>query len=145
MDRCWAGVVPPSLYDLGDGQVRVMSRLGQGKLEGQVLNALWASDAPMTPRDVHTALAADRDLAYTTVTTILVRLHQKGLVSREKTGRAFAYKPTVTEEQRTAARMAELLDATADPQLALSQFVSNLSSSQRAGLRGLLGGRRRSD
>lgn len=122
-----------------------MSRLGQGELEGQVLNVLWAADGPVTPRDVHDRLAPGRDLAYTTVTTILVRLHQKGLVSREKAGRAFTYKPTLTEEQRTAARMAELLDATADPQLALSQFVSNLSSSQRAGLRGLLGGRRRSD
>jgi predicted transcriptional regulator len=124
-------------------QDRPTTRLGQGELESRVLNVLWAADAPMTPRDVHTALAADRDLAYTTITTILVRLHHKELVSRNKVGRAFAYRPTVTEEQRTAARMAELLAATADPQLALSQFVSQLSTSQRAGLRGLLGGRRR--
>jgi predicted transcriptional regulator len=118
-----------------------VSRLGQGELEAQVLNILWAGNGPLTPRDVHDQLAGDRDLAYTTVTTILVRLADKGLVSREKSGRAFAYSPTVTEEQRTAARMAELLDATADPQLALTQFVSRLSTKQRAGLRGLLGGK----
>ena len=118
-----------------------MSRLGQGELESKVMSVLWSSDQPMTPRDVHSQLESDRDLAYTTVTTILVRLADKGLVTREKVSRAFAYSPTATEEQRTAARMSELLEATADPQLALTQFVSRLSNKQRAGLRGLLGGK----
>lgn len=117
-----------------------MRRLGQGELESQVLGVLWSGQRPMTPRDVHSRLGLD--LAYTTVTTVLVRLAKKGLVSREKVGRAFAYLPTVSQEERTASRMAELLDAAADPQLALTQFVSNLSSKQRAGLRGLLGARK---
>ena len=94
----------------------------------------------MTPREVQASLGLD--LAYTTVTTVLIRLSKKGLASREKVGRAFAYVPTVSQEQRTATRMAELLDAAADPQLAVTQFVSNLSRKQRAGLRGLLGARK---
>jgi predicted transcriptional regulator len=89
---------------------------------------------------VHSSLGLE--LAYTTVTTVLIRLERKGLVTRERVGRAYAYLPTVSQEQRTAARMTELLDAAADPQLALTQFVSNLSSKQRAGLRGLLTNRK---
>lgn len=118
---------------------QAMRRLGQGELEAQVLGALWSGQRPMTAREVHSRLGLD--LAYTTVTTVLIRLERKGLVTREKIGRAFAYLPTASQEQRTAARMGELLAAAADPQLALTQFVFNLTSKQRAGLRGLLGTR----
>jgi len=44
--------------------------------------------------EVHEALAADgQELAYTTVMTILSRLHEKGLLTRTKVGRRFVYVP----------------------------------------------------
>lgn len=41
--------------------------------------------------------SADRQLAYTTVMTILVRLHEKGLVTRQKDGRQYRYTAAVDE------------------------------------------------
>ena len=53
-------------------------RLSTGELERRVLEVMWARGEAMTPRDVHTVLVQERELAYTTVMTILVRLWKKG-------------------------------------------------------------------
>lgn len=69
-----------------------------GPLERRVMNHLWRQ-APQSVGDVQEALnhAETRPLAYTTVMTILVRLHEKGLVTREKEGRQFRYAAAVEE------------------------------------------------
>ena len=70
-----------------------------GPLERRVMARLWAA-GPQTVGDVLEALneSAERRLAYTTVMTILVRLHDKGLVSRDKDGRHYRYTAAVDEE-----------------------------------------------
>ena len=115
-----------------------MTRLGRGELEQQVLQALWAADAACTPRDVHSALAADRELAYTTVMTILVRLWQKGLLTREPAGRGYAYRPVESQDERVASRMRELLAGASDRSTALAGFVQSLPPDELASLRRLL-------
>lgn len=67
------------------------SRLGERELD--IMNALWdAREA--TVGDVHAALAArGLEVAYNTVQTMLNRLETKGHVSRERSGRAFVYRP----------------------------------------------------
>ena len=57
-----------------------MERRAFGELEGQVLAARWAADRPLVPAEALDAVGGD--LAYTTVMTILVRLHDKGLIER---------------------------------------------------------------
>lgn len=64
-------------------------RRGRGGLERDVLALLAAREAALTPAEVRDAL--DATLAYTTVTTVLARLHTKGLVSRKGAGRGYAY------------------------------------------------------
>jgi predicted transcriptional regulator len=61
-----------------------------GPLERRVMARLWAG-GPQTVGEVLTALnaGAERRLAYTTVMTILMRLHEKGYVSREKESRHY--------------------------------------------------------
>jgi BlaI family transcriptional regulator, penicillinase repressor len=59
-------------------------------LELECMNALWPLEEA-TVRQVQEALAARRPRAYTTIMTILDRLAQKGIVSRRKVGRAYAY------------------------------------------------------
>jgi BlaI family transcriptional regulator, penicillinase repressor len=49
-------------------------------------------------RDVRQALVEDRNLAYTTVMTVLDRLEKRGGVSRRKQGRHFLYAPKVSRE-----------------------------------------------
>ena len=53
-----------------------------GELETAVLNVLWAQEKPMRVRDVHEVLTRDRELAYTTVMTVLDRLAKKHVVER---------------------------------------------------------------
>jgi len=115
-----------------------MQRLARGELERQVLDVLWAAEGPLTPRDVHTALGSKRGLAYTTVMTILVRLWQKGLLEREPLGRAFAYRPIETRDERVVSRMRELLAGAGDRTAALAGFVDSLPPDELDDLRRLL-------
>jgi predicted transcriptional regulator len=108
-----------------------------GALETDVLRVLWASDRPLTPADVGDALGTD--LAYTTVMTILTRLWDKGLVERERSGRAYAYRPLVTESEHAARRMQAVLAATEDREAALSTFVGSLSRREARMVRKLMG------
>jgi predicted transcriptional regulator len=65
-----------------------------GPLEMQVLGLLRTGEAQGVS-EVHDALSADgHELAYTTVMTVLTRLHEKGLLTRTKVGRRFAYVPS---------------------------------------------------
>ena len=80
-----------------------------GALENTVLEALSRAAEPMSVRDVQECLQPTSELAYTTVLTVLDRLHEKKLVRREKRGRAFYYQPRITAEEWRGQRAAKLL------------------------------------
>lgn len=68
-----------------------------GELEQVVMAVLWRSRVPLQVRDVQDALREqDRDLAYTTVMTVMDRLAKKGALERELEGRAWRYRPRKT-------------------------------------------------
>src|SRR3546814_9556195 len=62
----------------------------------------------------------------------------KGLVDRERSGRAFAYRPVLSREERAALRMGEVLATAGDHSAALSRFVEALPERERAQLRDAL-------
>jgi predicted transcriptional regulator len=109
-----------------------------GELEARALAVLWDHGGWLTPGEVHELLPADRDLAYTTVMTILVRLHDKGLLERQRDGRAYAYHVVQSREQHAAARMAELLEGSGDRSEALSRFLAAIGPDERDQLRRML-------
>ncbi|MGW4392911.1 BlaI/MecI/CopY family transcriptional regulator [Streptomyces sp. NPDC004685] len=109
-----------------------------GELEASVLAALWAAETPLTPGEVQRALADD--LARTTVTTILTRLHAKGTVTRDRAGRGYAYRPAQDSHGLTARRMHAELDKDEDRGTVLARFVSELSTEDEQMLRALLDG-----
>lgn len=117
----------------GDG---APARRPPGMLEDEVLAVLWSSDRPMTPAEVQLDLG-DR-LAYTTVMSTLTRMHRKGLVARESTGKGYAYTPTVDEAAHTAQAMSELLSRRRDRAGVLARFVSSLSAEDEEFLQRLL-------
>lgn len=82
-----------------------------GELENAVMNFLWAQGKPLRVRDVHEALAADRELAYTTVLTVLDRLWKKGEVTRSQADgeRAWLYQPARGRAEAYADAVLELL------------------------------------
>ncbi|MCY0919510.1 BlaI/MecI/CopY family transcriptional regulator [Streptomyces sp. H27-G5] len=66
-------------------------RRAQGQLEAQVLAALGESPEAATAGWVQERIGGG--IAYTTVITILTRLHDKGAVERERSGRSFRWTP----------------------------------------------------
>jgi predicted transcriptional regulator len=68
-----------------------------GELEGQVMRVLWDIQEGAV-QDVSARLDTGKNLAYTTVMTVLSRLVEKGFLSREKRGRAYVYRPTVSQQ-----------------------------------------------
>jgi predicted transcriptional regulator len=80
-----------------------------GELEQAVMEILWARTDPLSVREVHDLISIERDLAYTTVLTVLDRLAKKGLVLRNLDGRAWLYRPTRSRAAETAVEVQELL------------------------------------
>ena len=83
-----------------------------GPLETRLLELLWAQRRPATVAQIRRALP---ELAYTTIMTTLDRLYRKGLLLRDKDGRAFAYAPRYTRaellSELISAHVADLLGA----------------------------------
>lgn len=106
------------------------------------METLWeAGDRWLTVRDVHDVLVSGRDIAYTTVMTVLDRMARKGLVIREREGRAWRYRPAQTRGEMTAEVMRQALGEFAeaanerDREAALVAFVGEASASDREALR----------
>ncbi len=87
---------------------------GLGPLEAAIMAVLWDASLPLTPQEV-----ADRadyhPVAYTTVAKVMVILVGKGLASRDRRGRAYAYEAAVSREWHLARIVRAALDAAADP------------------------------
>ncbi|MDH2387774.1 MULTISPECIES: BlaI/MecI/CopY family transcriptional regulator [Streptomyces] len=111
-------------------------RRGQGELESLVLAALRQAPGPVNAGWVRERLG--EGLAYTTVVTILTRLHAKGAVERERAGRSFAWTPVADEAGLAALRMRKVLDAEADREAVLARFVTGLGPGDERLLRDLL-------
>lgn len=78
------------------------------RLELDCLKALWTLGEGNV-KQVRDLLASDRDLAYTTVMTVLDRLARRGGVERRKVGRSFVYVPVLTQDCVRRLAVRELL------------------------------------
>lgn len=112
-------------------------RRAAGELADEVLAILQAAGEPLSPADVRERLGGA--LAYTTVVTILSRLHAKGVLDRARAGRAYRYAPVADEPGLAARRMASVLAGEPDRQAVLARFVSSLSDEDEQALRRMLG------
>lgn len=116
----------------------VAGRRAPGELESEVLAALWAAGEPIGAGTVQGQVAGEP--AYTTVLTILTRLHHKGLVVRTRAGRGHLYAPVRDEAGHAAAGMRELLEHGGDRAAVLARFVSELPAEDEKLLEQLLRG-----
>lgn len=121
------------------GDERKMAKLTRlGELERSVMDHLWSAGEPQTVRQVHEALAARRDLAYTTIMTVLQRLAKKNLVVQHRDDRAHRYAPTHGRDELVAGLMVDALDQAADSggrEAALVHFVERVGVDEAAALR----------
>lgn len=112
---------------------------GFGELEAVVMDVLWARTEPATVREVLTALQRNRQLAYTTVMTVMDNLFKKGWLTREPLpNRAYRYRPTLTREAYVAQRMRQALDGSDDRAAALVHFVGEMTPAEAAAIRAAL-------
>jgi len=121
----------------------VSTRRAAGELEAAALAVLQSAGSAMTSAQVRDSL--DGDLAYTTVVTILSRLHAKGVLTRLRSGRAYSYAPVADEPGLAARRMRGVLDAEADREVVLARFVSVLTPADEEVLRRMLTGQENPD
>ena len=123
------------------GAVPGAQRRPAGTLEAEVMDVLRDAGEPLSPGQVRQRLAARQgeELSYSTVVTIVSRLHAKGLLARQRAGRGFTYTP-VDEASLAASRMSQVLGSEHDHDAVLSRFVSGLSSRDARLLRELLAG-----
>ena len=109
-----------------------------GDLEQANMDVLWSADAVLglTVREVLDGLTG-RDLAYTTVMTVLSRLEAKGVTTRERDGRAWRYRPAASRESLTAEAMRSPLHdlSGAERQAAILHFLAEASPDDLAAVR----------
>ena len=67
-----------------------------------------------TVRDVYERLRSSRDVAYTTILTMMKILEQKGYVKKSRADRAFVYRPTHPRQQVLGGMVREFLDRVFD-------------------------------
>lgn len=113
-----------------------MKQLGQ--LEAVVMHRLWEWARPVSVREVVDDLQRERVIAYTTVMTVMDNLHRKGLVAREKDGRAYRYTATLSREDHAAGLLEDVLAQSPDRGATLLSFVGHLSPQEQVQLRAAL-------
>jgi predicted transcriptional regulator len=115
-DRRW-----PALREFGD-------------LEQAIMEVMWAGYGPYVVREVRARLRYDRPVAYTTVMTVMNILHRKGVLRRDKPGRAWRYWPVEAREDHDARLMAEVLRSGGDEDVTMRLFLERVSDDEMASL-----------
>ncbi|MEU7004268.1 BlaI/MecI/CopY family transcriptional regulator [Nonomuraea sp. NPDC046570] len=110
-----------------------------GNLERSIMEALWAHPEGVLAQDLAAELPSAP--AVTTVLTVLVRLSRKGLVTRERSGRAHLYRASGGKDVFVAEAMRAVLDDAGDVEAAVSRFVGSVSPEVASALREALNSR----
>jgi len=86
-------------------------QLSLGPLESEILHMIWDLGT-VTVKDIHDRILADpdRELAYTSVTTVLNRLTNKGWLACDKQGRSFTWRALISQKQAKALQSYEQLN-----------------------------------
>src|ERR1700679_1427478 len=109
-----------------------------GDLERALVDHLWPTPHPKAVRQVQDGLSERRDLAYTTVMTVLQRLAKKNLVSQIRDDRAHRYAPVHGRDELVAGLMVDALSQAEDSggrQAALVHFVERVGADEAEALR----------
>lgn len=111
---------------------------GLGDLEAAIMERLWSYHRPASVRDVLEDLRREREIAYTTVMTVMDKLHTKGLLRRRTVGRAYVYETVTSKEAHTAELMRTTLASGGNRAATLVHFLERLSPEESAALEAAL-------
>lgn len=109
-----------------------------GELESAIMDVMWAAQRPYAVRDVRERMRYDRPVAYTTVMTVMGILFRKGVLLREKKGRAWRYWPAESREEHDARLMVEVFHSGGDSCVTMRRFLESVGDEGLANLRAAL-------
>jgi predicted transcriptional regulator len=109
-----------------------------GELESAIMDVMWAAQRPYVVRDVRERMRYDRPVAYTTVMTVMGILFRKGVLLREKKGRAWRYWPVESREEHDARLMVEVLQSGGDSLVTMRRFLESVGDEGLANIRAAL-------
>jgi len=97
------------------------------ELEQEVMDIIWELGTG-TVRDVLTKLSQEKQLAYTTVMTIMGRLVDKGVLSRKMEGDSYIYRPRISKENYVAKSVHNIFSAAVSSlgQEAVTHFIKEI-------------------
>lgn len=73
-----------------------------GSLESEIMELIWRKSSEVSVRDLFEQLSLQREIAYTTVMTIMGRLADKKLLFKRKEGNAYLFAAAISKEEFTA-------------------------------------------
>ena len=98
-----------------------------GDLQLKIMQVFWQrGDA--TVADVYAAIHPERDLAYTTIATMLRKMEARGLLTHRTEGRTFIYRAAIDSHAVTSNMSGHLIDRLFEG--SLSDLVSHLLSTR---------------
>ncbi len=109
-----------------------------GELEAEIMECMWEIGSASV-REVHVCLAEKREIAYTTVMTVMSRLAEKGMLERRQEGRAYLYAPVESRDTFCTNVVRRVMDGLfgGAGRPVLAHFVENLTEADSAELDGL--------
>lgn len=118
---------------------------GFGELEAAIMDAVWATDEPVTVRNILERLNQERTPAYTTVQTVTEILYRKGWLRRRKDGRAWRYWASHSRADYTAGLVEEVLSSTPDRTATLVRLFEQMDPGEVSELRAALDAAKRTE
>jgi predicted transcriptional regulator len=104
-----------------------------GNLESDIMDIVWQKDCEVCVRDVFEELASRREIAYTTVMTIMGRLSDKKILNKRKEGNTSYFLPVQTRDEFTQGVVGNVVDSLLEDfaEATLSHFISRVSRNDR--------------
>jgi predicted transcriptional regulator len=113
-------------FRLRSGKKGLQLRLHE--LEAAIMDLIWSRKLTLfAVGDVLSILEQRREIAYTTVMTTLARLHDKGLLKRERDGKRYLYSPKLSREEFMESTAREVLDEAVGGHQALALLAEKVS------------------
>ena len=102
------------------------------EVELEMMNILWKIE-PCTINQISEKLAKDRDLAYTSVATIIRILEQKGVLESKKENRSYIYSALISKEEYELSSLSHLITNVFDgePSLLVKRLLNNKNMNKK--------------
>lgn len=104
-----------------------------GNLESEIMDIIWRKDCEVCVRDVFEHLASRREIAYTTVMTIMGRLADKKILKKRKEGNTSYFLPAMSRDEFTNNVVGNVVDSLLEDfaEVTLAHFISRVRRNDR--------------